>query len=59
MCGDNIVRIYIFDIDLETLDITDIRPRFRADRTQFDMGDFHGGMPDLEYDRDIPEDFGK
>ena len=53
------MKIYTFNIDLETLDITDIRPRFRADRTQFDMKDFHGGMPDLEYDRDIPDSFGK
>ena len=51
--------IYVFSIDCETFEITDIRPRFRMDRTQFDMGDFHCGMADLEYDRDIPDDFGK
>ena len=50
---------YTFDIDLETLEISNIRPRFETDMCGFSMEDFHRGMPDLEYDRDVPTDFGK
>jgi len=51
--------VYTFDIDLETMEITNIKPRFKTDMSGFSMEDFHRGMPDLEYDRDVPEDFGK
>ena len=53
------LRVFTFDIDLETLEITNIRPRFRTDRTQFEMEGFHRGMPDLEYDKFVPDGFGK
>ena len=53
------MRVYIFDIDLGTLDISDIRRQFRTDLTGFGMEDFHCGMPDLEYDKFVSDDFGK
>jgi len=50
---------YTFYIDLETMEITNIKPMFLTDGCQFDMKDFHGGLEDLEYDRDVPKNFGK
>jgi len=52
-------KVFTFDLDLKTLDITNIQPRFRTDRTQFEMEGFHRGMPDLEYDKFVPDGFGK
>ena len=53
------MRVYTFDIDLESVDISDIHRHFRTDLSGFGMEDFHCGMPDLIFDRDVPEDFGK
>ena len=53
------MNAYTFQINLVTLEIWNIQPRFRTDGSGFEMEDFHRGMPDLEYDRDVPEDFGK
>jgi len=53
------MRVYTFDIDLESVDIYDIHRHFRTDLSGFGMEDFHCGMPDLIFDRDVPEDFGK
>ena len=51
--------VFIFDVDMETGEITNIRKIFTTDGCGFDMESFHRGMPDLEYDRDVPKDFGK
>ena len=53
------MRVYTFDIDLESVDISDIHRHFRTDLSGFGMEDFHCGMPDLIYDRDVPENFGR
>ena len=52
------MKVYTFDIDLETVEISNIRRQYRTDLCGYTMGDFHCGMPDLEYDRDVPTDFG-
>ena len=51
--------VYTIEIDLDTLEVLSIQPRFRTDGSGFDMGGFHRGMPDLEYDRDVPSGFGE
>ena len=52
-------KIYIFDIDLESVEITNIHRHFTGDGCGFSMEDFHGGMEDLEYDFFVPLDFGR
>ena len=52
------MRVYTFYINLATLEIWNIQPRFKTDGSGFEMEGFHRGMPDLEYDRDVPSDFG-
>jgi hypothetical protein len=51
------MKVYTFDIDLETADISNIERQM--DRTGFQTPELHGGLEDLEYDRDIPNNFGK
>ena len=53
------MRVYTFDIDLESVDISDIHRHFRTDLSGFGMEDFHCGMPDLEYDKFVPSNFGR
>ena len=45
--------------EVEAVAITNIRRHFMTDSCGYSMEDFHCGMPDLIYDRDVPEDFGK
>ena len=49
----------IIDLDTDGVEIVDVEPRFTTDSCGFEMEDFHCGVPDLEYDRDVPTDFGK
>ena len=51
--------VYTFDIDLESVDISDIHRHFRTDMSNYSMEDFHRGMPDLIYDLDVSDNFGK
>jgi len=37
------MKAYTFDIDLETLDITNIQHKFRTDLSGYGMEDFHCG----------------
>ena len=50
---------YIFDVNTETGEISNIKPRFTTDGCGFEMEDFHIGLEDLEYDYYVPKDFGK
>ena len=51
-------KIYIFDIDWESVDIVNIQRYYGTGWGQ-EMEDLHTGLEDLEYDRDVPEDYGK
>ena len=51
--------VYTLEIDFDSMEVFNIQPRFRTDGTGFGMEAFHRGMPDLEYDRDVPSDYGK
>ena len=44
---------YSFDVDLETGEIDNIREFINY------PNEFFSSLPDLEYDRDVPKDFGK
>ena len=50
-------KAYTFEIDLDTMSITKVK-RMRKDR-RLGVGVWRqvGGMPDLEYDRDVPEGY--
>ena len=52
------MKVYTFGIDMDDIEITNIRRQHKTDSCGYSMEDFHCGMPDLEYDRDVPEDFG-
>ena len=47
------------DIGFDNVEIYDVQPKYKADFSQFDMSKLFYGMPDLEYDQDVPEGFGK
>ena len=51
------------DIDFEDpsrfLGISEVEPKYRADFSGFDMSKLFYGMPDKEYDKDVPFSFGK
>ena len=55
------MRVYTFDIDWH--DDVEIENIHRLDlyvaTPKELMEDFHCGMPDLIYDRDVPDNFGK
>ena len=51
------MKIYTFDIDLGMVEITNIRRQYKTDMSGFGMENFHCGLADLEYDRDVPWDF--
>ena len=53
------LKVYTFDIEIDSVAITNIARQFRTDMSGYSMGDFHCGMPDLEYDADVPLDFGR
>ena len=53
------MKVYVFDIDLDSGEISNIHRQFKTDGCGFDMSDFHTGMEDLEYDRDVPDNFGR
>jgi len=54
---------YSFTVDIDFEDPTKYlgigkpEPKYRADFSGFDMSKLFYGMPDLGYDRDVPEDF--
>jgi hypothetical protein len=54
---------YFFKVDIDFKDsvvyIGQAEPKYRADFSRFDMSGLFYGMPDLEYDRDVPSSFGK
>ena len=52
------MRVYTFDIDMDEIEISNVRRTYRTGVCGFGMEDFHCGMPDLEYDADVPFDFG-
>ena len=53
------MRVYTFDIDWhDDVEIENIHRKHRTDKCGYSMEDFHCGMPDLEYDADVPFDFG-
>jgi len=52
------MKVYTFDIDLDSVAITNIVRQYRTDMSGYSMEDFHCGMPDLEYDSAVPSDFG-
>ena len=52
------MRVYTFDIDMDEIEISNIHRYFEMDMSGYTMEDFHCGMPDLEYDADVPFDFG-
>ena len=54
-----IIKVYTFDIDLDSVAITNIVRQYRTDMSGYSIEDFHCGMPDLEYDKFVPEDFGE
>ena len=49
------------DIDFEDpsrfLGISEVEPKYRADSSGFDMSGLFYGMPDFEYDREVPKEF--
>jgi len=51
------MKVYTFDIDLDRAEISNIKRQM--DRTGFQTEDLHGGLEDLEYDKFVPNDFGK
>ena len=53
------MRVYTFDIDIDEIGISNIHRYFEMDMSGYTMEDFHCGMADLIYDRDVPEGFGK
>jgi len=56
---------YHFKVDIDFKDpsrylgISGVQPKYRADFSKFDMSKLFYGMPDKEYNQDVPEDFGK
>jgi len=52
------MRVYTIGIEFFEEE-THVGYRYRTDLTCYGMEDFHFGMPDLEYDRDAPDGFGK
>ena len=50
--------IYIFDVDEEG-EIFNIEEKYTTDGCGFGMEDFHTGLEDLEYDKFVPDDFGR
>ena len=59
------MKVYTFDIEYTTAEfsanprMTNIGYRFMTGSCGYSMEDFHCGMPDLEYDFFVPDDFGK
>ena len=53
------MRVYTFDIDMDEIEITNIRRQHKTASYGYTMEDFHCGMADLIYDADVPEDFGR
>ena len=43
---------------MDEIEISNVRRTYRTGVCGFGMEDFHCGMPDLEYDADVPFDFG-
>ena len=54
---DNI-KVYTIGIEFFEEE-THVGYRYKTDLSGYGMEDFHCGMPDLIYDRNVPEDFGK
>ena len=50
--------IYTFDVD-EDGEISNIHRKYKTDGCGFGMENLHTGLEDLEYDRDVPDDFGR
>ena len=53
------MKVYTFDIDMDEIEISNVRRIYRTDVCGFGMEDFHCGMADLEYDFFVPDNFGK
>ena len=53
------LKVYILDIDFNLVEFSNVGYKYLTDLSGYTMEDFHCGMPDLIYDRDVPEDFGK
>ena len=53
------MKIYTFDIAMDDIEISNVRRTYRTDVCGFGMEDFHCGMPDLEYDKFVPYNFGR
>ena len=51
------MRVYTIGIEFFEEE-THVGYRYKTDSCGYTMEDFHCGMPDLIYDRDVPEDFG-
>ena len=54
--GINDAKVYTIGIEFFEEE-THVGYRFKTDMSGYGMEDFHCGMPDLIYDRDVPEDF--
>ena len=53
------MKVYTFDIDMDDIEITNIHRYFEMDMSGYTMENFHCGMPDLEYDKFVPSNFGR
>ena len=59
---DNPVKYYFkaeIDLDTDDVKILSVEPRLKCNCPKIDMNDLFTGLPDKQYDRDVPEDFGK
>ena len=52
------IKVYTIGIEFFEEE-THVGYRYKTDLSGFGMEDFHCGMPDLIYDRDVPENFGR
>jgi len=46
-------------VEVEDVAIRNVKRYFKTDLCGYTMGDFHCGMPDLEYNKFVPSNFGK
>ena len=53
------MKVYTLDIDMDDIEITNIHRYFEMDMSGYTMENFHCGMPDLEYNKFVPSNFGK
>ena len=53
------MKVYILDIDFNLVEFSNIGYKYLTDLSGYTMEDFHCGMPDLEYDKFVPYNFGR